>query len=98
MLLQAIIEAANHVMTARRLTTREDDTDVDGSIFLLLVRRLEVDEGHAISVGEESFNFFLVVYTLSGCTFHDFHVAAKTCGEFGLVGSHEQFAMRFFPY
>ena len=96
LLLQAIIETANHVVTTRSLATRKDDTDVDGSIFLLLVRGFEVYQGHTVGVGEEGFDFLLVVYTLGGCTFYDFHVTAKTCGEFGLVGSTSNLQCAFF--
>ena len=45
LLLETVIETANHVVTAGSLTAGEDDADVDGSIFLLFVGGFEADEG-----------------------------------------------------
>ena len=96
LLLETVIETANHVVTAGSLTAGEDDADVDGSIFLLFVGGFEADEGHAVGVGEECFDFFLIVNTLRGVSLYNFHVAAQTGGEFGAISRTSDLQCAFF--
>ena len=83
-------------MTAGSLSSRKDDADVDGSIFLLLVGGFEANEGHTVGVGEEGFDLFLVINTLRGISLYDFHVAAQTGGEFGAVSRTSDLQCAFF--
>ena len=96
LLFETVIETANHVVTAGSLTAGEDDADVDGSIFLLFVGGFEADEGHAVGVGEECFDFFLIVNTLRGVSLYNFHVAAQTGGEFGAISRTSDLQCAFF--
>ena len=96
LLFQTVVETANHVVTAGSLSSRKDDADVDGGIFLLLVGGFEANEGHTVGVGEEGFDFFLVINTLRGISLYDFHVAAQTGGEFGAVSRTSDLQCAFF--
>ena len=82
-----IVETTDHVVSAGGLTSGENDTDVHRSIFFLFVGGDKIHERHAVGVGEEFFDFFLVTHALGGSTFFDAHIATQTCGKFGLISS-----------
>ena len=94
--LEFVVEAADHVVSAGSLAAREDDTDVHRSVSLLLFRGHELHEGHAVGVGEELLDVFLVAHALGGVTFFDAHIATEACGQFGLIGSTCNLQCAFF--
>ena len=59
--LHAVEETRNHVVTARSLTARKDNTYVESREFLSLAS-LESNNRHSVCVREESLDFFLVTY------------------------------------
>ena len=59
--LHTVEETRNHVVTARSLTTREDNTYVESRKFLSLTC-LECNNRHSISVREQRLDFILITY------------------------------------
>ena len=84
--LHTIEQAGNHVVTTRSLTTREDDTHVEGFESNGLAW-FESDDRHAVSVGEQFLNFSLIAYRLSGGTFNSLHWTLKCLWKLGLISS-----------
>ena len=84
-------------MTTRSLTTREDDTYVDGFGFLGFASD-KLHNGHTIGVGEEGFDFLLISYTLSCCTFLSDYSTLEGLGKFGLIGSASNLQCTFFHW
>ena len=70
--LDLVEQTSDDVVTARSLTAAEDDTNVDFRVVLTL-RGFKLNDRHSIGVREEFLNVFLIIYTLCGCTFLDFH-------------------------
>ena len=95
--LHAIVETADYVVTTRSLTTREDDTYVDG-FGLLGFASDKLHNGHTVGVGEEGFDFLLISYTLSCCTFLSDYSTLEGLGKFGLIGSASNLQCTFFHW
>ena len=94
-LLDLVEQTCNHIVTARSLTTRKDDTDV----HLLIVSRgsrFKLDDRHTIGIGEQLLDGFLVTYTLGRLTFLDFHCSLKSLRQFRLIGSPCNLQCTFF--
>ena len=83
--LDLIEQTCDDIMAARSLTTREDDTDIHLGV-VGLGSGLELHDGHAISVGEQLLDFFLVADTLSGLTLLDLYSTLQSLRQFRLIG------------
>ena len=73
-------------MASRGLTSAEDHTHIHTGMIGNF-GRLELDEGHSISVREQGFDVFLVVNTLGGSTLLYFYRTLQGFRQFGLIGS-----------
>ena len=85
-LLDLIEQTGNHVMTARSLTARKDDTNVHLGVIGLCCG-LKLHDRHTVSVGEQLLDLFLVANTLSGLTFLDFYSTLQGLRQFRLISS-----------
>ena len=94
-LLDLVEESRDDVVTAGSLTAAKNDTDVH-LLSVGLVAGNEFNHGHAVGVGEELLDFFLIVYTLCRFTFLDFHCALKSLRQLGLIGSSCYLQSTFF--
>ena len=56
----------------------------------------KLTRGMPLGVGEECFDFFLIVNTLRGVSLYNFHVAAQTGGEFGAISRTSDLQCAFF--
>ena len=66
--LNLVEQTGNHVVTARSLTTTEDNTHVHlGGVGF--GSRLKLHNRHTVSVGEQLLDFVLISYTLGRLTF-----------------------------
>ena len=73
-------------MAARSLTAREDDTHVD-FLALGLIAGYKLHQGHAIGVGEQFLDFFLIAYALCRRAFLYLYGTLKALWQFGLICS-----------
>ena len=93
--LNTVVETADDIVTARSLTTREDDTYVDGFLVLALSRN-ELNNRHSVSVGEQSLNLFLITYTLCGCALLNLYRTLKSFWQLWLISSPCNLQCTFF--
>ena len=84
-LLYLIEKARNDIVSARSLATAQDDTHVH-LCGVGLCCWLELHDGHAVGVGEQLLNLFLVADTLRGLAFLDFYCTLKSLWQLGLIG------------
>ena len=90
-----IKEAADDVVSAGGLSSAEDDANIHFLAFCHVARN-ELDEWHAIGVGEEFLDFLLVVNTLSRSTLLHFDGSLQSLWQFGLIGCPSLLQCAFF--
>ena len=90
-------ESGDDVMSAGSLSAAQNDTHVDG-FSRGFVARNKFHKRHAVCMGEEFFDFFLIVYTLCGGTFTGLNCTLKCFRKFGLVGSSRFLQCTFFHF
>ena len=94
-LLDLVEKTGNNVVTARSLTTAEDDTNIHLGM-IGLSSWLELYDRHTVGVREQLLDFFLVANTLSGLTFLDFYCTLKSLRQLGLIGGSCNLQCTFF--
>ena len=94
-LLDLIEQTGNHVVTARSLTTRKDDTYVH-LLVVSLGSGLELYDRHTIGVREQLLDLFLITNTLGSSTLLDLHSTLKSLRQLGLVSGSCHLQCTFF--
>ena len=85
--LDAVEQAGDDVVSAGSLTARKNDTNIHYGESGSLGRSFKLDERHAIRVGEQFLNSFLVGNRLGSLAGYSFHMSFQRLGQLGLVGS-----------
>ena len=94
-LLDTIEKTTDHIVSTRSLTTAEDNSH----IHLCGIHHFswfKLYERHSVGVGEEGFDFFLIVNALCRSTFLDFHCALKCLRQLRLIGCSCNLQCTFF--
>ena len=94
-LLNLVEQTGDDVVTARSLTTAEDDTHVH-LLRVGLGSGDELNEGHTVGVGEQLLDLFLVGYTLGGSTLLHFDSTLQSLRQLGLIGGSCNLQCTFF--
>ena len=94
-LLDLVEKTGNYVVSARSLTTRQDDTNVH-LLGVGLSSRLKLYDRHTIGIGEQLLNLFLITYTLGSLTLLDFHSTLKSLRQLGLISGSRNLQCTFF--
>ena len=84
--LDGIKKATNNIVTARSLTTGENNPDVH-LLCVFLVTLYKFYKRHTIRIGEEFLDFFLITNTLSRFSFYNLNSTLKALGKFRLISS-----------
>ena len=84
--LDLVKETCYHVVTARSLTARKDDTYVH-LLGVSLSSGLELYDRHTVGVREQLLDFLLVAHTLSCLTLLDLYSTLKSLWQLRLISS-----------
>ena len=83
-LLHGVEEARNHVMTARSLASRQDDTNIHRFMLHILTGN-KLHKGHSVGVGKETLNVLLIVYTLCRSTLLHLYCTLQSARQLRLI-------------
>ena len=84
--LDAVEEAADHIVSAGNLSAGEDNAYIDGLAGNGVGIFLEGELGKTVGVGEKFADFLLVGNGMCGFAFNSLYGAGEGHGQFGLVG------------
>ena len=96
-LLDSVEDTADDIVAARSLAARKDYTYIDFLAHCLIAGN-KLHEGHAISVGEQFLDFFLIAYALGRLAFLYLNGTLKTFWQFRLVSSAFSLQKTFFHF
>ena len=94
-LLDLVEETGNHVVSARSLTTRENDTYVHLRV-VSLCSRYKLYDRHTVGIREQLLDFFLITNTLSGLTFLNLYCSLKRLRQLRLISGSRHLQCTFF--
>ena len=94
-LLDLVEKTGNHVVSARSLTTRQDDTYVH-LLSVGLCSRLKLYDRHTIGIREQFLNLFLVTNTLGSLTLLNFHSTLQSLRQLWLISGSCDLQCTFF--
>ena len=94
-LLDLIEKTGNHVVSARSLTTRQDDTNVH-LLVVGLCSGLKLYDRHTVGVREQLLDLFLITNTLGSLTLFNFHSTLQRLRQLGLISGSRDLQCTFF--